>query len=73
MKSNLLIATIMFFFSIVIYGQKKAIDNNANKKWQELGDYGISNNEKFIWYAIGNYSSNELVITSPDRKYQKVF
>lgn len=73
MKSNLLLAIIMLFFSNTLFGQKSAINYNSIQKWEGLSRYQISNDGRFILYGHRKGGVVDVILTSPNRKYHKVF
>jgi dipeptidyl aminopeptidase/acylaminoacyl peptidase len=65
------------FFLIVLYSataqNKKPLDHTVYDNWKSIGERMISNDGKFVVYAVNPQEGDgELVIQSPATKYKKV-
>src|SRR3954469_20701878 len=68
------ICLLITFFTIGLYclAQKKPLDHTVYDSWQSIGERMISNDGKWVVYAINpQEGDNELVIQSSDAKYKK--
>jgi dipeptidyl aminopeptidase/acylaminoacyl peptidase len=66
-------ALFSLFFSFSLLAQKKPLDHSVYDAWQSIGERMISNNGKWVVYAINpQEGDNELVIQSSDAAYKKV-
>lgn len=59
---NLIIVVFSLSFYNLCVAQKKPISNETFKSWDELMNYGISNDGKFIWYIHGSMSEGISVV-----------
>ena len=65
---------IYFFWSAVLFAQKKPLDHSVYDGWQHIGERVISNDGKWVVYTIDpQEGDNELYVQSADRKYTRVF
>jgi dipeptidyl aminopeptidase/acylaminoacyl peptidase len=72
MRAKLLIL-LTCIFSLSVNAQKKAIDHTVYDGWESIGEKSISNDGKFVVYAINPQEGDgKLVIQSADNSYQKV-
>lgn len=68
-----------FYLLLLIVGnsavkaQRKQIDINAIKRWNSIGDYGISNDGKFIWYEVRSDEENLLVVQNVENGQRAVY
>jgi dipeptidyl aminopeptidase/acylaminoacyl peptidase len=63
----------LFFFPFFLLAQKKPLDHTVYDGWQSIGERMISNNGKWVVYAINpQEGDNELVIQSSDVQYRKI-
>ncbi len=69
-RNSLLLLCIVFVnFS---FAQKKPLDHSVYDGWQSIGERAISNDGKWIVYAINpQEGDNDLVIQSSDLKYKR--
>ena len=67
----------IFFLTLLlitgtVLAQKKPLDHSVYDSWQSIGEKAISNDGKWVVYAINpQEGDNELVIQSTDAKYKK--
>jgi dipeptidyl aminopeptidase/acylaminoacyl peptidase len=62
----------LFFISVVSVAQKKPLDHSVYDGWQSIGERMISNNGKYVVYAINPQEGDgTLVIQTSDGKYKK--
>ena len=67
-----LISFISLFAFHVSLAQKKPLDHTVYDSWQSIGERMISNDGKWVVYAVNvQEGDNELVIQSSDAKYKK--
>lgn len=68
-----LILIVLFIFSKLCNAQKKFIQNDSFKTWDQLYNYAISNDGKFIWYTHGAESLGvSVVITAIDGSFSAI-
>ena len=71
MRTSILVVFLLFTFSFLI-AQKKPLDHWVYDGWQSIGERMISNDGKWVVYAINvQEGDNELVIQSSDASYKK--
>ena len=64
---------VSLLLSVFLYAQKKSLDHSVYDKWQSIGERVISNDGKYIAYAITPQEGDaDLVIQSADKSYKKV-
>ncbi len=69
---RLLLLLVPLSLSSISYSQKKPLDHSVYDSWQSIGERMISNDGKWVVYAINvQQGDNELVIQSADAKYKK--
>jgi dipeptidyl aminopeptidase/acylaminoacyl peptidase len=76
MKSNCFFFFFLFFFLSLpkdhLLAQKKPLDHSVYDGWQSIGERMISNDGKWVVYAINpQEGDNELVIQSSGSEYKK--
>jgi dipeptidyl aminopeptidase/acylaminoacyl peptidase len=72
MRGKLLII-FTCIFSISVNAQKKVIDHSVYDGWESVGERSISNNGKFVVYAINPQEGDgTLVVQSTDNSYKKI-
>ena len=70
MKPYFFLVFLFFFFHLS--AQKKPLDHSVYDSWQSIGERMISNDGKWLVYAINpQEGDNELVIQSSDTQYKK--
>jgi acetyl esterase/lipase len=70
--SRTVLSVLVFIACIPCYSQKKPLDHSVYDGWQRIGERTISNDGKWIVYAIEpQEGDNELVIQSSDAIYKK--
>lgn len=69
----------IFFFSILLVAttaiaqNKKPLDHSVYDNWKSIGERQISNDGKFVVYAVNPQEGDgELVIQNPETKYKKI-
>src|SRR4030095_12823133 len=71
MRSTYLL--FFLFYSFQLLGQKKGLDHSVYDGWQSIGERIISNDGKWVVYAINpQEGDNQLVIQSSDGHYKKI-
>ena len=71
MRTCIIVAFLLFTFDFLI-AQKKPLDHTVYDGWQSIGERMISNDGKWVVYAINvQEGDNELVIQSSDASYKK--
>jgi dipeptidyl aminopeptidase/acylaminoacyl peptidase len=69
-KCILFIAVILF--SLVADAQKKPLDHSVYDGWQNIGERGISNDGKYVFYTVNPQEGDGvLVIQASDNSYKK--
>src|SRR5690349_19502428 len=67
-----LVALIVLLFNLPVIAQKKVIDHSVYDGWQSIGERAISNNGKYVVYAVNPQEGDgTLVIQSTDNSYKK--
>lgn len=67
-----LLALSLLFASAIVYGQKKPLTHAVYDNWQSIGERYISNNGKFVVYAVNPQEGDgTLIIQSVDKSYKK--
>ena len=68
-----IISLLFLLFSISVNAQKKVIDHSVYDGWESIGEKSISNNGKYVAYAINPQEGDgTLVIQSTDNSYRKI-
>ena len=71
MKKFALIS-LLFFFSLSLYSQKKPLDHTVYDGWQNIGEKILSPNGKFIAYTINPQEGDgTLIVQNSDGTYKK--
>lgn len=71
MRIHILFLTFLLIGGIA-FAQKKPLDHSVYDSWQSIGEKAISNDGKWVVYAINpQEGDNELVIQTTDGRYKK--
>ncbi len=72
MRKQILLLAVLIMSSSAGFAQKKPLDHSVYDAWQTIGERAISNNGKFVAYAINPQEGDgSLVIQSTDNSYKR--
>lgn len=70
---RILFSVVFVFSAAILFAQKKPLDHSVYDGWQSIGERMISNDGKWVVYAVNpQEGDNELVIQSSDASYKKI-
>ncbi len=73
MRYPIFLLAVLCLCTTVAFAQKKTLDHSVYDSWQSIGERQISNDGKWVVYAVSvQEGDNELVIQSADASYKKV-
>ncbi|SHN45671.1 S9 family peptidase [Chitinophaga sp. CF418] len=66
------ITALSFFYTSILFPQKRVINDETYKSWTTLGGYDISADGKYVWYSYGaRNEKRNVVIVSFDGNWRK--